>query len=151
MKTLPLNNGKSTLVDDDVFEWAKERKWYESPSGYAICNMGHGSKERYSVALHTLVMGKSPKGIDTDHINQDTLDNRRENLRFVSRKVNCLNSSKKKWRIKHQGKWRVRFKVGGLHIGVSGLESEQAAKGIASLIKASLIYHELTKGAEGGQ
>ena len=40
-------------------------------------------------------MGKPPEGLETDHINRDKLDNRRENLRFVTHRENLLNRSSK--------------------------------------------------------
>lgn len=43
------------------------------------------------VKVHHLVMGKPRKGLEVDHINRDKMDNRRENLRFVSRQENNLN------------------------------------------------------------
>ena len=146
---LPIHGGFTTWVDDDVYEWAKESKWYLNTYGYPCRNVGYGprgSKGRRTEILHRLVMPDRPDGYDTDHINRDPLDNRRSNLRFVSRKVNCLNSEKKRWYMLHNGKWRVRFKVSGMLIDVSGISTEEEAKSIAALLKGSLIYYELTKG-----
>lgn len=40
--------------------------------------------------LHRLLLGAS-KGFEVDHINRNTLDNRRINIRIVTRKLNILN------------------------------------------------------------
>lgn len=44
------------------------------------------------VKLHHIVMGKPPAGFVTDHINRNTLDNRRANLRFCTPQENSLNT-----------------------------------------------------------
>ena len=41
--------------------------------------------------LHKLIMPNCPKGYVVDHINRDTLDNRRCNLRYVTRSLNSFN------------------------------------------------------------
>jgi hypothetical protein len=41
--------------------------------------------------MHRLI-NSTPDGFDTDHINGDTLDNRRENLRTATRAQNLWNS-----------------------------------------------------------
>jgi len=151
MKKLPLSNGEFSLLDDDVYQemadWGfAQVKWCKSYYGYAVTNVHGPNGKRGILYLHQLVVGKAPKGKDTDHINQNKLDNRRENLRFVSRRLNNLNSSKKKWIIRHQDKWRVRFLFEGMEISVTGIDTEEQARSIAALLRGSLMYYELTKG-----
>jgi len=145
MKNLPLTNDGFAIVDDDIYERAKDFKWYLDHHGYPNSN----GKTRAKINrgwLHKFVLGSAPKPLVTDHINRNKLDNRRENLRFVNRRINNLNSSKKKWIIRHQNKWRVRFHIGELEISIVGIQTEEAARSIAALLKGSLIYYELTKG-----
>lgn len=70
------------LVDRDVAEKIQNRKWCLS-EGYAASRIGGEL-----VRLHDVVMALSyiekPEGCYVDHINQDKLDNRRCNLRFVT-------------------------------------------------------------------
>lgn len=58
--------------------------WYKN--GYAFVTI-NGS----AVAVHHLVNGFPPAGMETDHKNRDRLDNRRDNLRIVTRQQNVLN------------------------------------------------------------
>jgi len=80
MKKIPLRGkygrGKFAKVDDDVYEWASEIKWY-------LGNHGYASKSFPKVLMHTAIMGKKA-GHYVDHINRDRRDNRRSNLRFVT-------------------------------------------------------------------
>lgn len=45
--------------------------------------------------LHRLIMG-NPEGYDIDHINHNTLDNRKENLRLFTRSENSKNREHRK-------------------------------------------------------
>lgn len=47
--------------------------------------------------LHKLIMPNCPKGYVVDHINRDTLDNRRCNLRYVTRSINGFNTDNLKF------------------------------------------------------
>lgn len=93
------------------------------------------------VCLHRLIAGAKPKEI-VDHINGNTLDNRRENLRIVSNRVNSQNSylrRENKTASKYIGvtihkckgriKWRARFYyhgTGHVSLGVFKTELEAA-------------------------
>lgn len=123
MKSIPLTQGKIALVDDGDFEWLNQWKWCCSGDGYAK-RLDVGRK---TILMHRII-AETPAGMDTDHINGDTLDNRRENLRVCShhqntqnRGINRNNVSGKKgvyWR-KDMEKWRVVIKVNyqPIHVG----------------------------------
>ena len=90
MKRLKLTQGKYTLIDDENFEELSKVSWCITKTGedrwYAI-NKSHG----INTYMHRFLM-KTPKGMDTDHINGDSLDNRKENLRICTRSENLYNS-----------------------------------------------------------
>ena len=88
MIEIPLNTGKVALVDDE-FAWLLDKKIHVGKLGYCVLWMGERIK------LHHVVMGKPPKGLDTDHINRNKLDNQKSNLRFVTRKEN--NANRNSW------------------------------------------------------
>jgi HNH endonuclease/AP2 domain len=86
MRRLPLADGRVALVDDDAPEWIFFRRWSVSNHCY-VATYEAGGRHRY---LHRIVMGEPP-GLYVDHINHDTLDNRRENLRVVTNAQNMQN------------------------------------------------------------
>jgi HNH endonuclease len=96
---IPLTKGYSVIVD--VYEYKKliKIKWsttFKRKDGkpYATCiPLGGGTSKRES--MHRMIMGM-PDGVEVDHINGDTLDNRRANLRLATRSQNGKNVSIRK-------------------------------------------------------
>jgi hypothetical protein len=74
------------IVDKEFAYLADKYKWSKCNYGYALTG---ASKDR--VKLHHLIIGKPPGKMVTDHINQIKLDNRRRNLRHVTRCINEVN------------------------------------------------------------
>ena len=74
-----------TIIDSDIVDIIKYQKWSLSSYGYVYHNYPHTD-------LHRLIMGvQNNPNVDVDHINGDTLDNRRENLRICSTSENTAN------------------------------------------------------------
>lgn len=120
MKTILIKT-REVKIDDEDYEYTTSLRWRISPDGYV-----HAQDEnRKDVRLHRIVM-KAPKGLEVDHINHDTLDNRKENLRLCNRwqnKANTrpirTNTSGFKGVSKHKGKWQASIRVMGklLYLG----------------------------------
>lgn len=62
------------------------RWWRHKSSGYAVTKI-----DSKFVALHQMILPPI-HGVETDHINRDRLDNRVENLRYVTKGQNRFNS-----------------------------------------------------------
>jgi hypothetical protein len=77
---IPLTKGKFALVDEDLYDELSQYNWHYG-NGYAVC-AARGEKRRGGAAikLHRVVVG-ARRGDIVDHINFDTLDCRRVNLR----------------------------------------------------------------------
>lgn len=70
---------------DEEFSWILEKRiWLNN--GYPHC--WHNKK---NTAIHHIVIGKGVNGMEVDHINRNKLDNRRANLRHVTRIENLRN------------------------------------------------------------
>lgn len=84
-----LSDGSPVLVDPVDHEYLTQWKWKRHRDGYAV-RSGWKNGKFVSVYMHREIMNP-PEGLEVDHINRDKLDNRRENLRSVSRSVNMHN------------------------------------------------------------
>jgi len=96
MKHILLNKGKKAIVDDEDFERLNKYKWHYGSRHYALRTTHRGYSEdgkriTGSIWMHREVIN-TPEGLFTDHINGDTLDNRKENLRVVNSNQNNRNS-----------------------------------------------------------
>ena len=101
MKKLTIENkvhgSREVLLDDDVYEWASKYKWYlmkdasrKREAFYAQRNVKQPDGKRKSILLHREIMN-TPKGLLTDHLNGNGLDNRRANLRVCTNRENQIN------------------------------------------------------------
>lgn len=86
------------IVDDDDYEELSKYKWRgtykvgEKP--YARTHIWDKiSKKRKDLIMHRHIMRVTDPNIKVDHINRNTLDNRKENLRLCSTAENCRNKS----------------------------------------------------------
>jgi hypothetical protein len=97
MKEIILPNNKVALVDDDDYEYINQWKWHCNTDGYAVRNIWirneANKKVCRGISMHRTI-AKTPKGMETDHINHQILDNRRSNLRICTNSQNHINLKK---------------------------------------------------------
>lgn len=122
-------SGYKVLIDDEDWERVKGYSWtldnaYLQREGipYFRATVPNGGKGE-TVRLHRVIMGCIYKdGTHVDHINHDTLDNRKHNLRVVSPRENKWNQTVRKDNIsgykgvsykKAIDKYVVRIQYGG--------------------------------------
>jgi hypothetical protein len=144
MKEIKLTQGQVALVDDEDFEWLSQLKWH-----VANLRAPHNLSDRFyarskNLLMHRLIMNAG-KGRVVDHVDGNTLNNCRHNLRLVSQTHNNRNrrKSSRQTTSKYKGvsrraidiargtprSWRTQIKVNGkkLDIGMFATEYEAAA------------------------
>jgi hypothetical protein len=133
---IPLTQGQWAIVDTTDYDWLMQWKWFANynrctKSYYAGRQTPRGDSSRQvSVWMHREILSlpRRSDGRLGDHINHMTLDNRRENLRIVTRAQNSQNH-----RLRADSpsgstgvsfyaplnKWRSRIRFGGheTHLG----------------------------------
>lgn len=87
MKLIVLRNGQCAFVDQEDFDELNQWSWGCTSTGYAWRRVGNPAKAMY---MHNVV-NQTPEGFLADHINRNRLDNRRSNLRSVTRAENQVN------------------------------------------------------------
>lgn len=94
MKEINLTRGKVTFIDDEDYERINQFKWYASEmskSFYALRNSHQINYVRKSIYMHREILQLDDDNLLVDHINHNTLDNRKLNLRVCAKAENNRN------------------------------------------------------------
>jgi hypothetical protein len=97
MKQVRLTKGLYALVSAMDYAWLNQFEWYASSESrntkfYAIRWDENRKKVRMHRAIAELAYGPIPAGMVVDHINHNSLDNRRENLEVITQVENMKRS-----------------------------------------------------------
>lgn len=122
--TIDLYNAKcekigEAIIDTEDLPKVKYVKWKLSASGYAM------RTPRKGPALHMsrVILGTNQY---VDHINHNTLDNRKCNLRVVNKSQNQMNANYKGFS-ETNGKYYARIKINGKLLGLGTYIYEEEA------------------------
>lgn len=97
-KRIKLTQGKFAIVDAEDYEKLSRYKWYAQRHGerwYAVRNEYLGGGEYRQIYMHREILNP-PAGMEIDHINHDSLDNRRVNIRICTNSQNMMNGNSHK-------------------------------------------------------
>lgn len=134
-----LTQNKKAKVSNEDFESLGKYRWYykhQAGGGYAARNTPYSQGvPRKTIRMHRQIMD-TPVGFETDHINGDKLDNRRENLRIVSKSQNQWNRKKQNGSSKYKGvywnktnqRWHVQLQVNKKKVWLGYYETEEEAR-----------------------
>jgi len=116
--------------------------WRLNHDGYAI----HTSVRAGQIFMHHLILGRK-KGLETDHINRNRTDNRKENLRYASRQKNVENTGVRKDSYskikgvsyyKNINRWCAKIQIDGVRLFLGSRKSPKEAEELYK--KAVLKY-----------
>lgn len=128
------------IVDDEDFELLDEFKWHRSASGYAYTAIRIG-KMRVQPLMHRIILN-APNGVDTDHIEHDTLDNRKSNLRIATRSQNKQNGFGWANKAFKGVSWYKRYRKWAARIGLPGTSGKNKFLGyFEDATEAALAYN----------
>jgi hypothetical protein len=157
MATINLN-GCEVIVDDEDFTRVSELTWHvEKRSAekgnfyfrHTFNKTKEGKRQVWSVMLHRFVLGLlEDDGFVVDHIDRNTLNNSKSNLRRCSKGENNRNVAMRKtntsgykgvtW-YKSRSKWMAQIKVNKKHITLGYFDNPQKAH--EAYCEASAKYH----------
>jgi phosphotransferase system IIB component len=147
MKTIPLTQGYSAIVDDDDYPFLAGYKWHVSFSGGFKVKYAVRTNKKQIVRMHRQLLNVTDPTVQVDHVDRDGLNNCRTNLRIATAAQNAINrgpdaENKSGYKGVHRtnGKWKAQIGVGYRKIH-GGYYDDPVA--------AAIAYDNLAKGYFG--
>lgn len=139
-KLIPVHGGYFAEIDDDDFGIVSPFKWHAMKGRntvYAATNVRREGGGYSTVAMHRMI-NETPKGLHTDHIDGNGLNNQRANLRTATRTQNAHNRAPNKGSVsafkgvhwnKRKRRWiaSIRVKKKSIFLGQHKDEASAAA------------------------
>lgn len=136
MKEIPLSSSMVAIVDDADYDHLSSVKWWVNKSRvpYAVREIVRNGV-RTILRMHRVIMD-APKEMEVDHINGNSLDNRRANLRLASHSENVKNRKRARnnksgiigvhWK-KAAKKWAAAISINGVSTYLGCFSSKEEA------------------------
>lgn len=144
----------TVIIDDDDFDKIKDFSWCvnETRKGGNIYATARLKGNRKNIRMHRILID-IPEGKIIDHINGNTLDNRKSNLRTCNYSENLMNCKKRgKVTSKYKGvyydkinkRWSCSIKLNKKDIWIGRFKTEDEA-GLAYNEKAIHYFKEFAR------
>ncbi len=118
---IPLSKDQNAIIDEEDFELVSKYKWHASLKRQRFVAANTPWKKTI-IYMHRLIMN-APTGMVVDHINGDSLDNRKSNLRICTNGENSRNRTRLNSRnlsgvngvhwSKNKKRWEVQIRDNG--------------------------------------
>lgn len=134
---VPLTQGRAALIDECDAGRVLPLRWFAARARDAFYahRADYASGKHVTVRMHRFIL-EAPPGVFVDHINGDTLDNRRANLRLCSASENARNQKPRRGTSRFRGvsfnsrarRWAAVICAGRNHFLGLFTEEEEAAR-----------------------
>ena len=151
MKEIPLTQGKVALVDDADYDQLASYKWYALKGRntfYAVRSVRDPTSKASAIAMHRQILCLAfgdPR--ESDHINHNGLDNRRSNLRIVTKEQNQWNERRNAlgyYPKKGRKKFEACISVKGKNVCLGYFDNAEDAH--AAYLRAKNVLHQIPGG-----
>ena len=140
MLEISLTQKQMALIDDEDFVYISPYKWHVNRSHnknvfYAASTIRRRDGKQTLLLMHRLIMN-AKIGEIVDHINHDTLNNQKSNLRICTNSENRKNSNTRCDSVsgikgiywdKRRNKWQSHIKINGKHKHLGFFERQEDA------------------------
>lgn len=136
MKIIKLTQGYEALVSDEDYEEINRYRWRvdkRKNTNYAVRTFRKENGKPKYTSMH-IQIAKTPKGMQTDHIDGNGLNNTRENLRIVTHRQNGQNRHCSKTSIypgvswyTPRGTWKAQININGKIKEIGQFKDERKA------------------------
>lgn len=153
---IPLTKGQKAIVDSNLYPHFAKFKWFAHWNGasfYAARWSRDENGSLFMLFMHRAVLGAKRTDGPVDHINGNSLDNRKANLRFATHSQNIANQGirsnntsgfKGVWWCSQTKLWRAAIQARGKreHIGLFKTPEEASAQ---YAIRAKELHGEFSR------
>jgi hypothetical protein len=129
MKLIPLSKDMEAQVDDADYDELMRYPWHANPSG----QKWYARRIEYGNSIYMHIQLMEPTGeLEVDHIDGNSLNNQRCNLRLVTRSQQMINRehyNDYRGVYRNRDRWRARGKLDGAIFDLGTFDTpEQAAR-----------------------
>jgi len=144
MREIILTKGYKAIVDDIDFEWLSKFNWFANldVGGYVSARANHKGT---LLKMHRMIMAAYDSNVIVDHIDRNSLNNQRNNLRICTKRENHCNigltvrntSGYKGVNFyKITNRWVAKISINGLRKSIGYFDTKE---------EAALAYNEMAK------
>lgn len=139
MRELRLTDDYVTLVDDHDYERVSALKWSVSAPKdankiYVLRTVRKPDGRWTTQYLHRFLLNVTDSGVQVDHRDGNTLNNRRSNLRTCTRAENVRNTRKRRDGVsrfkgvsRDRRKWKAEIQIDGQRVYLGRFQDEHCA------------------------